>query len=209
MKKREFFFNNENMFFYEPTIYDVNSSLLDYQIGPSKNLFRGIKDDYFKPAEKPLMMDSKIFLDNQFTAFEKFYLKKGLYEADHYTYLNHMEVVQKLTFSDKDSFKKVESQSKEKSKLNKVKNKEYKKLFNESSFEYDFSDFELPFNFFRKTTKNFNKNPITKNTRQVFLEQAGHRGSHFFDNWIFHSFFSTFRDFYGWVEDHLLQNLVM
>lgn len=179
MNKREFIFNKENMFFYEPTIYDVNISLLNYQSGLSKN---GIKEDFFKPAEKPLMMDSKIFLENQFTAFEKFYLKKGLYEEDHYTYLNHMEVVQKLTFSDKESLKKVESLSKEEGNLNKVKNKEHKKLLNESSYEYDFSDFELPFNFFRKTTKNFNKNPITKNTRRIFSEQGGHRGSNFFDN---------------------------
>lgn len=89
MLKEEYIFNNKNMFFYDFQKYDNNTlDFLSYQIYPTKNNFDffSLKNKVRALHSKPKLMHYKLFLDQQLSSFEKFYLKNELFVADSFEY---------------------------------------------------------------------------------------------------------------------------
>jgi len=78
-----------NLFFYDELRYDNSSlSFLSYQVAPTKNIVDlfFLKNKSRVYTVKPFFMNFKLFSENQFDGFEKFYLKDKLYVADSYEY---------------------------------------------------------------------------------------------------------------------------
>jgi hypothetical protein len=80
----------KNLFFYDKIRYDNNAfSFLNYQVAPTKNIIDlySLKNKPRVYSIKPFFMSFKLFSENQFDGFEKFYLEKKLFVADSFDIL--------------------------------------------------------------------------------------------------------------------------
>ena len=104
-------FNHKNMFFYDAKVYDKNYlNFLSYQVYPTKNNvdFFKIKNQKREFPSKPKLLNYKLFLDQQLTSFENFYLKNELFVADSFEYRHPADENLEFFTSDKFFSKRVE-----------------------------------------------------------------------------------------------------